>query len=248
MTKIIQTVLIFGGTSTIARSASEHFARLGYGLVLLGRDLDKLGTNAQDLRVRYGVPVDTAYFDATKTQLHGSLVADLAQKHQGPLGVLVAFGYLGDQLKAEYEFEEAQQIIQINFTGIVSLLTHISTLLQERGGFIISLASVAGDRGRQSNYVYGSAKAGLEAFLSGLRNRLHPQGVRVITIKPGFVDTPMTFAKEGLFLLASPDAVGKAIVASLDGQRDVIYAPWFWSPIMTVIKTIPENIFKRLSL
>ena len=244
----VKTVIVFGATSAIARSASEHFAKKGYGLILVGRNTQKLEANANDLKTRHGIQATAVFFDATDTDSHGKLLANIGEQTSGPLGILLCFGYLGDQLKAEYEYPEAQKILETNFLGVVSLLTHAAPLLQERGGFIISLSSVAGDRGRQSNYVYGSAKAGLDAFLSGLRNRLHHHGVRVITIKPGFVDTPMTYGKEGMFLVASPDVVGSAIVRALDGTKDVLYTPWFWSPLMQVIKTIPESVFKRMSL
>lgn len=242
-------VLVLGATSAIARAAAAHLAQRGYDLFLAGRHAETLERNAADLRTRYGVRVDVGIFDATNASTHAAFVAEVDAKADGLMGVVLAFGVLGDQERAKEDFSAAKEVIDANFTGAVSVLTHCASVLEQRGrGFIIGISSVAADRGRQSNYVYGAAKAGLDAFLSGLRNRLHPAGVRVITVKPGFVDTPMTFGKEGMFLVASPEEVGARVVSALDGMQDVVYVPWFWQPIMRVIKSIPEGVFKRLKL
>ena len=144
---------------------------------------------------------------------------------------------------------EATRIVSRNLTGAVSVLTYCAEYLRVRGeGCIVGLSSVAGDRGRQSNYAYGAAKAGLSTYLQGLRNRLHPAGVRVTTVKPGFVDTAMTFGMDGLFLVASPEYVGERIARLMETRAKVVYLPWFWRYIMWIIRCIPEFLFKRLKL
>jgi short-subunit dehydrogenase len=164
-------------------------------------------------------------------------------------GVVVAFGYLGEQERAARDFIESERIIARNFTGAVSILNHCADYFeQRRAGFIIGISSVAGDLGRQSNYLYGSAKAGLSVYLQGLRNRLFFAGVRVLTIKPGFVDTPMTFGLPRLFLVASPEEVGEGIVRALRRGNEVVYLPWFWRWVMLALKLIPDRIRKRLKL
>jgi short-subunit dehydrogenase len=163
-------------------------------------------------------------------------------------GVVLAFGYLGDQ-QASRDFKVGAKVITTNFTGAVSVLSYCAKYFETlQKGFIIGISSVAGDRGRQSNYVYGAAKGALSLYLQGLRNRLQASGVRVITIKPGFVDTAMTYGMPGLFLVASPQNIGERIVAALDKSADVVYLPWFWRYIMLIIKLIPEPIFKRMKL
>jgi short-subunit dehydrogenase len=150
---------------------------------------------------------------------------------------------------AARDFKSGEKIIVANFTGAASILGYCANFLeQKKHGFIIGISSVAGDRGRQSNYVYGAAKGALSLYLQGLRNRLFASGVRVITIKPGFVDTAMTYGLPGLFLVASPHDIGKRIVAALDKSADVVYLPWFWRYIMLIIKHVPEPIFKRMKL
>lgn len=243
------TVLILGATSSIARAAAYAFAEKGYPLYLAGRDLDEVQRIAVDITLRYRTQVHHGHFDADAFDTHDKFIKDVAAETESLSGVLLAFGALGDQEKARSDFNAAHEIINSNFTGACSILTHCANhFAEKKKGFILALSSVAGDRGRQSNYIYGAAKGGLSLFLQGLRNRLYPYGVRVITIKPGFVDTPMTFGKPGLFLVASPNSVGKKIVASLKSRRDVVYIPGFWKYIMHIIKAIPESLFKKLKL
>jgi short-subunit dehydrogenase len=167
----------------------------------------------------------------------------------GLAGVIVAFGTVGHHQEALKEFKKAKSILETNFLGACSILTHCANYLErEQAGFIIAFSSVAGDRGRQSNYIYGAAKGGLSIFLQGLRNRLSSSHVHVMTVKPGFVDTAMTFGRSDIFLVASPQYVGKRIVKALEKSCYEIYIPWFWRPIMWIIKLIPESIFKRLKL
>ncbi|TCV90101.1 SDR family oxidoreductase [Sulfurirhabdus autotrophica] len=242
------TVLILGATSAIARATAAAFAAKGNDLYLAARDKDELERTAADLQIRYGVKVSYGLFDAEAIETHEPFFQDVVQEMHGISGVVLAFGFLGDQLAAR-DFKTGAKIIANNFTGAASFLSICANYFEPlQFGFIIGITSVAGDRGRQSNYVYGAAKGALSLFLQGLRNRLFSSGVRVITVKPGFVDTAMTFGMPGLFLVASPEYVGNRIVGALNKSSDIIYLPWFWRYIMLIIKHIPEFIFKRMKL
>ena len=243
-----EAVLILGATSAIARATAQAFAARGAELYLSSRDIEELSRIAADIRLRYGVTVHHGAFDAEATETHEAFFQSVLTTMPGLSGVVLAFGYLGDQ-QAARDFNIGEKVIASNFTGAASILSlcanHFEPLKQ---GFIIGISSVAGDRGRQSNYVYGAAKGALSLYLQGLRNRLYPSGVRVITVKPGFVDTAMTYGLPGLFLVASPQDIGERIARSLDRKQDVVYLPWFWRYIMLIIKHIPEPVFKRLKL
>jgi short-subunit dehydrogenase len=241
------TVLILGGTSTIARAIAAELAARRFDLALAGRDPAELNAVAADLRHRHGVTTTVHVADALDTD---RLVAALAPCLTADLrGVVLAIGYLGDQRLAETDAAEARRIFDTNLTSCVIALNLVAAHLERTGGgFVCALSSVAGERGRQSNYVYGAAKAGLTAYLSGLRNRLAPAGVRVLTVKAGIVDTRMSAGMPGGALAASPTTVARAVVRAILGGRDVIYVPWFWRFIMLVIRMIPEPIFKRLKL
>jgi decaprenylphospho-beta-D-erythro-pentofuranosid-2-ulose 2-reductase len=243
------TVLLLGATSGIGRAVADALARRGHPLYLGGRDEEELERVASDLAIRHGVPVRHAPFDALAPRRHAAFVRKVVAE-AGPLGgAVVAFGYLGRQELAEHDVREADAVFRTNFTGAASVLAPLANHLEERGeGFLLGISSVSGDRGRKSNYAYGAAKAALNAYLSGLRQRLAPKGVRVVTVKPGFVDTAMTFGMDGMFLVASPRAVGERIARAAGGGADVIYVPWFWRWIMAAIRAIPEPVFKRLSL
>lgn len=243
-------VLVLGATSPMAHASAGALAERGYRLLLAGRDQEELERCAADLRIRHGREVATVAFDALDLDAHPRFVAEVQQGTAGRLGgVISAVGMLGDQHRAASDARYAGELLRVNFVGVASALTGLAPLLVKRGGgFIIGITSVAGDRGRQSNFVYGSAKGGLGLWLQGLRNRLWPEGVRVITVKPGFVDTEMTFGLPGLFLVADPQKAGEAIVRALDGRRDVVYVPAFWRYIMWIIRAVPEVIFKRMRL
>ena len=242
-------VLILGASSAIARATASVFASKGHPLYLAGRDLEDLSRLASDLKIRHGITVQFGFFDAEDYGSHDKFLRDVVQQMGGLEGVIVALGYLGDQRVAVSDFKEGELIIKRNFTGVCSILSHCANYLESRKkGFIIGISSVAGDRGRQSNYFYGAAKGGLSLYLQGLRNRLFPAGVRVITIKPGFVDTAMTFVMPGLFLVVSPQYAGERIARSLRRPEDIVYVPWFWRYIMWIIRMIPEPVFKRLKL
>lgn len=241
-------VLILGATSAIARATASVFAKRGFALYLAGRDIDELQRIAADLQIRYGIHSRFGSFDAEAYETHGLFLQQVIEEMSGLRGVLVTFGDSGDQAAAT-NFDAAAQLIARNFTGAVSILTHCANYLETAGeGFIVAISSVAGDRGRQSNYVYGATKAALSVYLQGLRNRLFRRGVRVLTVKPGFVDTRMTFGRSDLFLVASPSHVGERIVRALEKSADIIYVPWFWRYVLLIIKMIPERIFKRLNL
>ena len=241
-------VLILGATSAIARATAAEFAQQGHDLYLAGRDAEELTRIAADLTIRYRIKAGWGIFAAESLGDHARFFAQAISSMGEIDGVVLAMGYLGDQQVAR-DFDAGAEVILVNFTAAASILSHCANYLEAREqGFIIGIGSVAGDRGRQSNYTYGAAKGGLALYLQGLRNRLYGSGVRVITVKPGFVDTAMTYGMPGLFLVASPQYVGKQIVAALHKSADVIYVPGFWRYIMLVIKLIPEAVFKRLKL
>lgn len=242
-------ILVVGAASAIAIACSRRFAVAGHELYLLGRDVERLEALAQDLTVRGAGKVATGSFEASDLHGHEALVARVIAEFGGLDCVLIAHGTLSEQKECERSTEQCLSEMTINFLSSVSLLTTLANHFEaQRSGSIAVIGSVAGDRGRQSNYVYGAAKGGLAVFLQGLRNRLAKSGVQVLTIKPGFVDTPMTakFPKGALW--ATPDRVAADIERALSKRRDVLYTPSFWRLIMLVIKLIPEAVFKRLSL
>ena len=244
-----EPVLILGATSAIARHVAAAFAKRGHALFLAGRDAAEIERLVQDLQLRFRVEVMGGKFDAEDYPSHAEFLRQVLERMGQLHGVVVAFGYLGEQERAARNFAECERIIARNFTGAVSILNHCAGYLERRrAGFIIGISSVAGDLGRQSNYLYGSAKAGFSVYLEGLRNRLFPAGVRVLTVKPGFVDTPMTFGLPRLFLVASPEEVGEGIVRALRRGNEVVYLPWFWRWVMLVLRLIPDRIRKRLKL
>jgi len=241
-------VLMLGATSAIARATAAAFAQRGYAHYLAGRDMAELDRDARDLSLRYGIETKYGRVDAQLVETHPEFFAEVLRAVGCLEGVVSAVGYLGDQTAARH-FPQAAHVIQANFTGAASLLALSADYFEQRGhGFIVGISSVAGDRGRQSNYVYGAAKGALTLYLQGLRNRLQPAGVQVVCVKPGFVDTAMTFGMAGLFLVASPTHVGERIARAVEGKTDVLYVPWFWRYILLIIRAIPEAVFKRLKL
>jgi len=244
-----EAVLILGATSSIARASACELAARGYPLFLAARDSEELQRIAADIRIRFGVEVQSGFFDAGAFDSHKAFMESVLKQTGGLSGLLVAFGYLGSHQLALQDFDETHRIIDWNYTGACSVLTHFANYFsRKKEGFIIVISSVAGDRGRSANYIYGSSKAGLTSFLQGLRARLHPSGVRVITVKPGYVDTAMIYGRPNVFLAADPDDVGRRIVKALDGWRDVVYLPRFWRCLMRIVQMIPESLFKRLKI
>ncbi len=243
----MRRVLILGATSPIARALAREFANHGARLYLAARDGAEVERIAEDIRVRAGVEAHAGTFDATGFESHREFTANAARTLDGLDGVVVAFGTLGDEERAHTDASAALATVSQNFTGAVSLLTVVAERLEaERRGFIIVLASVAGDRGRARNYVYGSAKGALALFAQGLRARLANAGVRVLTVKLGTVDTRMTWGREGVLFTISPEAAAAAIFEAWKRGREVVYVPRVWRPIMLAMKMIPERWFKRV--
>jgi short-subunit dehydrogenase len=233
--------LLTGASSAIARALAEHIAQDGHNLVLAGRDVEDLRKTAADLRWRFNVTVDVIAFDDCVTRLPDGLD-----------GVIACHGLMFDQAAAEADPEQARAMIDVNYTSVVAILERAANDFLSRGGqgkLIAAISSVAGDRGRKSNYLYGAPKAALSAYLDGLRHRLSRSGIAVLTIKPGFVDTKMTWGKPGMFLVASPAKVAGDVHRAIRRRRSgVLYTPWFWRWIMLIIRSIPEPIFKRLNI
>jgi short-subunit dehydrogenase len=241
------SVLILGATSPISRALAAKYAAQGRAIFLA--DLDEADRIAADLRVRYGVKACSGFFDAKDFDSHPGFVAAV-EKEVGPIEIcVVAFGAMGEQTASEDDFAAARNVIDINYTGAASASEAVVGAMLTRGsGSLIGICSVSGDRGRASNYFYGSAKGAFALYLQGLRNRLFKGGVHVLTVKLGFVDTGMTFGMETGLPMASPDAVAAAIVRAESRRLNVLYYPPFWIGIMGVIRAIPEEVFKRLSL
>lgn len=240
-------ILIIGATSDIARATARIYARSGYDLYLAARRPENLEGFAADIAIRTGRTARCLKLDILDEASHAAFYHALEEK---PVGVISAVGYLGDQEKAQSNFEEARKIIDTNYTGVVSLLNIVADDFEARkAGFIVGIGSVAGDRGRKSNFIYGSSKAGLSAYLSGLRNRLHSAGVQVLTVKPGFVKTRMTRGmKLPGMLTAEAEEAAEDIFRAQQGQRDIRYSKWMWRWIMLLIRSTPERIFKRMNL
>lgn len=240
-------VLVIGAKSDIAMSLARKYAEQGYDLYLAARNSEALSDFVNDLTIRTERKVQLLDLDILDYSSHETFYKNLSEK---PLGAISVVGYLGEQEKAQSDFGETHRIIDTNYTGAVSLLNIIADDFEQRKeGFIIGVSSVAGDRGRKSNYIYGSAKAAFTAYLSGLRNRLNEAGVHVLTVKPGFVATKMT---EGMdlpkALTAQSVEVANDIYNAQQKKRDVLYTKWMWRWIMLIITNIPERIFKKTSI
>ena len=246
----MQKILIIGATSAIAEAVARKYAQRSDALFLVARNAERLQAIAADLDVRGAARAATATLDVADFAAHAAII-EAAERELGGLDVaLIAHGTLSDQAECEKSVDALRREFDINALSTMSLLTTLANNFEarRRGTFAV-ISSVAGDRGRQSNYAYGSAKAAVTAFLSGLRQRLAKSNVDVLTIKPGFVDTPMTaaIANKGA-LWAKPDRIADGIVHAIDKRRNVVYLPWFWWGIMQVIRHIPEFVFKKLKL
>lgn len=245
----INTIVIIGATSPIAREIACEYARRGCSLVLLGRKKNQLERLSRDLEIRYQTSVEIAIFDAMNKNEIESCCQVIRDRKNRIAGVVMAIGYLGDQAESEKNTDETSRIMTINCNACCYFISLFANYFEEqKKGFIIGISSVAGDRGRLSNYTYGAAKGAFSLYLQGLRARLHRSRVQVLTVKPGFTDTKMTYGKKGMFLVASPKKVALDIVKAQIKGKNEIYTPWFWKYIMFVIKQIPESIFKKLKL
>lgn len=246
----MSTVLVLGASSTIAQETVRKLASKNMNLILTGRRTDDLEVLQNDLQIRHGVEVTVKQFEALDFDHHEAFFSELTEEAGGIDGVLLMYGAMGDQQEAEQSFEITRNMIDVNYTSAISILNIAANYFErKKKGFICAVSSVAGDRGRMSNYIYGSTKAGLSVYMQGLRNRLHKSGVHVLTIKPGMVDTKMTYGVvDDSPLLASPVKVANDITKALFKRREVAYTPWFWFVIMLVIKLIPEKIFKRTNI
>ena len=240
-------VLILGARSDIAMAAAHRFAKAGYDIQLAARNSESLGTDKSDIELRYEVAVTLHSFDALNIGSHERFVDDLPQL---PAVAVCAVGYMGQQAENERDVQAAAQVMRSNFEGPASILGVLANRFEQRGsGTLVGISSVAGERGRATNYVYGSAKAGFTAFLSGLRNRLTKKGVHVVTVLPGFVATKMTEDMDlPAKLTAQPDEVGTAVFNAAQKKQNIIYVKSIWCLIMMVIRNIPERIFKRMKI
>lgn len=241
-------VLIIGATSAMAEAVAREFAQRGDALFLYARDSQRTEAIAADLRVRGASAVACGVLDVTEISAHAAALDRAITVLDGLDIVLIAHGTLPDQKRCEQSVEATLHEFQTNALSTLALCTLLANQLERRrAGTLAVISSVAGDRGRASNYVYGAAKAAVSEFLSGLRQRLHPAGVNVLTIKPGFVDTPMTAGFQKGPLWATPAQVGGAIHHAILARKPVLYTPGFWWAIMHLIRAIPERLFLRIS-
>ena len=241
------TVLILGATSDMASAIAAKFASNKYDIQLAARNVSQLTAIQSDLQIRYHVSCSLHAFDALSFETHASFFDQLSVR---PDVTVCVFGLLGENEAARKDWSQAASIIHTNFTGAVSILNVVSNYYQSvQKGVIAGISSVAGERGRQSNYIYGSAKAGFTAYLSGLRNRLQKEHVHVLTVLPGFVYTKMTEnLKLPRPLTAEPKEVADAVYKGIVNRQNVVYVRWMWRWIMLIIKLIPEPIFKKMKL
>jgi len=245
-------VIILSANSDMARACAETYASNGYNLYLVSRDIEKTQLIANDLQIRHAVDVQTLELNLLNTSSHSTFIETIFSKPDAeqPEGLVIFTGYLGEQSTAQNDFLEASKIIDTNFKSLVSICELFAAKVENRKkGFIVGVSSVAGDRGRQSNYIYGASKAAFSTYLSGLRNRLSKSSVHVLTVKPGFVDTQMT---RGMNLppplTAQPEQVAKAIFKAQQKGKNIIYTKPIWFLIMLIIRNIPESIFKKTNL
>jgi len=241
------TALILGARSDMAMAIAHRFAKEGYNIQLAARNADSLAADASDIELRYQVAVTQHEIDALVTASHEAFVKNLPVL---PDIAVCAVGYMGEQTVNERDAQAASLVMRSNFEGPASILAVLANRFEERGtGCIVGISSVAGERGRATNYVYGSAKAGFTAFLSGLRNSLAKKGVHVVTVLPGFVATKMTEHMDlPTMLTAQPEEVANAVLTAVEKKQDVIYVKSIWRSVMMIIRIIPEWLFKRMKI
>ncbi|HOK09739.1 MAG TPA: SDR family oxidoreductase [Candidatus Hydrogenedens sp.] len=246
-----KSVLILGSVSAVGRAIAHQFAQNGYSLILADIEVEENERIAQDIRIRYGVFCQTLFFDASDFEIHPAFLEKVTEKICSlPEGLVICFGYMPTQEEAQKDFKLIKKAIDINYTGAVSILERVISQFEERNyGFAIVISSVAGDRGRKSNYIYGSTKGALTRYLEGLQHRLSPKNIQILIVKPGFMDTAMTY---GLNLperlIATPEEAGKIIFSAWRRKKQVVYVKWFWRYIMLIIQHLPRFIFYRTQL
>lgn len=242
-------ILIIGATSAIAHATARLFAAEGARFFLVGRSTSKLDAVRDDLRVCGATAADTYALDLTDIAAHAAML-DAATAALGTLDmVLIAHGSLSDQAASEASVARTMEEWATNCTSVIALLTPLANLMEkQQRGTIAVMSSVAGDRGRKSLYVYGAAKAALNTFLAGLRGRLSAAGVAVVTIKPGFVDTPMTAHLPKNFLFVPPERIARDVHRAMTHGGAVVYSPGFWRYIMLLLRAIPDPIFRKLPI
>ena len=243
----MKSVLILGATSDVAMALANKFAEKKFNIVLAARNSERLLPLQSDLTIRYGVECQLRDFDAFNFETHPQFVLSFQDL---PAVTVCAFGYLGEEESGRDNLQDTLRIIHSNYTGAVTVLNAIATQYrQKKEGCIIGISSVAGDRGRSSNYLYGSAKAGFTTYLSGLRNELFHHGVSVISVLPGFISSKMTaHLKLPAPLTSTPPEVAANIFAAFEKKKNIVYVKWYWRWIMLIIKLIPEPVFKRLKM
>lgn len=245
----MKKIMIMGACSAIARETARFFAADGATLYLVDLSEARLNDTRDDINALFNTDIFLKEFDATDVENHDNLINEASEKMDGLDAVLIAHGTLPNQEETRKSSQATMREFLINGTSVISLSTAAANYFEKQGrGAIAVISSVAGDRGRQSNYIYGSAKSAVSIFLQGLRNRLSRKGITVTTIKPGMVDTPMTANMTKGPLFAKPRDIGKGIFKAMKSGRDVVYLPGYWRIIMLIIKLIPESIFKKLSL
>lgn len=244
-----KAILAVGATSAIVHALLRLYANDNARFVLVGRDLERLTTVASDLTQRGGKVEKIYTLNFLEPHTHSQTIKQVFSDLPDIDIAIVGHGLLGDQVAAQRSYNLAEQSLYVNYLSYISVLEPIAEIFESNQyGSIVAFSSVAGDRGRQSNYLYGSTKAGVTCYLQGLRNRLSKSKVRVLTVKPGIVDTPMTAGLQKTRLFASPEQVAADIFKAEQRGRNELYTPWFWRPIMMIIRTIPEFIFKRLNI
>ena len=242
------TWIILGATSSMARAFARAVAAEGAAVLLAGRDMDDLAALASDCALRGARMAEAVAFDARKPEGFAALIERM-EAEEGELNAAVFVGSMPDQAEIDADPSLIDGVITDSHAGPARFLQMLAPAMEARGGgTVVGVCSVAGDRGRIGNYVYGSAKAGFATYLSGLRNRLTRAGGHVVTVKPGFVDTAMTWGLPGMFLVAAPEAVAGDILKAVKKRRNTIYTPFFWRYIMLIIRHIPEPIFKKMKI
>jgi len=243
-----ETWIILGATSSMARAFARAVAERGDCVLLAGRDMDDLKRSATDCAARGARAAEVLRFDARKPETFAPIL-ERAATEDGTINAAVFVGSMPPQEEIDADPALIEGTVTDSFTGPARFLQALAPMMEERGGgTVVGVCSVAGDRGRIGNYVYGAAKAGFATYLSGLRNRLTRSGGHVVTVKPGFVDTAMTWGIEGMFLVAPPEKVAADILKAVRKKKNVIYTPFFWRFIMMIIRSIPEPVFKKMSI